>query len=133
MSWTTRLGQLLLLSLTAFGFKALLLFSLANGFVEHTQQPHATGKFLGPSLPSSSTQGGFKHDDVPMMPWLSGISQRIDRQNQDFLIFMWPFVDGTRPDAALVFLNFAGAAGATWMLIVVESTRKAHKSSRLLA
>ncbi|CRG91162.1 hypothetical protein PISL3812_08210 [Talaromyces islandicus] len=133
MSWITRLGQLILVGLTAFGFKALLLFSLANGFVEHTQQPHVTGKFLGPSPQPSSTQDGFKHEDVPMMPWLSGISQRMDRQNQDFLIFMWPFVDGTRPDAALVFLNFAGAAGATWMLIVVESTRKAHQDKRLLA
>lgn len=127
------MGQLLLVGLTAFGFKALLLFGIANGFVEHTQQPHASGKFLGSSLPSTSGQDGFKYDDVPMMPWLSGISQRIDRQNLDFLIFMWPFVDGTRPDAALVFLNFAGSAGATWMLIVVESARKAHQNKALLA
>ena len=118
MPWPTRIGQIILFCLSAFGFKALFLFSLANGFIDHIQQPHKTGKLLA-STP--------EYEDVPLSAWLSGFSARIDRQNQDFLIFMWPFVDGARPDASLVFLNFAGAAGAAWMLVVIESERRGHK------
>ncbi|KAH8703342.1 hypothetical protein BGW36DRAFT_354763 [Talaromyces proteolyticus] len=133
MSWMIGFGQFLLLCLTVFGFKSLLLFSVANGFVAHTQLPHKTGEFLAPlSRSSSTTNNGLEYQNVPLNPWLLGISERMDRQNIDFLIFMWPFVDGTRPDAALVLLNFAGAAGAAWMLVVIESVRNIHRERRVL-
>lgn len=111
---TTRLTKLALLALALLGFKSLMLFSIENGLVDFLAQVQDTGTF-----PDG--------DGVPLAPLLPGWHPTMDWQLRAHVVFLWSFVDGRRPDMALVLLEFVGAFGAAWVLIVMDSLREGSK------
>jgi hypothetical protein len=49
--------------------------------------------------------------------------ERLDRLFRSLNVTFWPVIDGSFPAASLQNFHFAGAYGATWTLLCLESIR----------
>lgn len=125
----TRLTQLALLALALLGFKSLMLFSMQNGLVNFFEQVQETSMFPPAAAAAAAASGEEKNHGEPLSPLLPGWHPTMDWQLKAHVVFLWSFVDGHRPDLALVLLEFVGAFGAAWMLIVMDSLRKGNKGA----
>lgn len=108
-----------LLLLSAFGFRSLHLFATSNGLLTRLEKCITNGTTpRGKPLRTWTTNGRFPAADIQL------------RAVATFLMIFCEDLD--HPDADVVGFSFAANWGASWMLIVLESLRE-YSRHRLMS
>ncbi|KAH8588921.1 hypothetical protein B0O99DRAFT_692951 [Bisporella sp. PMI_857] len=107
------LAQLILLALSIWAYKSILLFAFENHLFDFFDAVRKTNVF-----PNGDH----------LAPHLTGVAF-LDIRLKNVIIFVWPFVTGNRPDLFLVEVGFFGAFGSGWFLIVLESVRAGSRGT----
>lgn len=97
--------------LSAFGFYVTYGLAFKNGTFGIVEKAAESFQLPGSNFALRST--------------FTGIGP-IDNQLRVLLSFFWPAVSGDYPDASLRTLRFAGQAGATWVIVMMESWRRGN-------
>ncbi|KAL1852238.1 hypothetical protein Plec18167_006052 [Paecilomyces lecythidis] len=108
------LVKYILPALSAFAVYAIWSFSRDNGLFELIDK-----SILAKTLPGTKE---------PLRTIYSGV-EAIDNMLTILGAFFWTVFDGSNPSLTLQAINFSGSFGAAWVLVVVESWRKANSWS----
>ncbi|ODH40897.1 hypothetical protein ACO22_01496 [Paracoccidioides brasiliensis] len=100
-----------------FAIYAIAIFGQQNGFLGMLDQNVENG-----TLPET---------DERLRTTFTGV-HAVDHLLTTLVSFFWPVVDGSSPSLSLHGLNFAGALGALWVLILLESFRPGNKARLVL-
>ncbi|PGG95778.1 hypothetical protein AJ79_09878 [Helicocarpus griseus UAMH5409] len=111
MALTTLVRTLLPLT-SLFGVYSIFVFSRQNGFLDRVDQAVAAGKLPG--------------TDEPLRTDLTGVAA-LDQLLATLITFFWTTIDGSAPATMLHGLNFAGALGGLWPIVLLEAARPGNK------
>ncbi|OJD19282.1 hypothetical protein AJ78_00731 [Emergomyces pasteurianus Ep9510] len=82
-------------------------------------------------LQKTIADGTLPETDERLRKDLTGVDA-LDQLLANLIPFFWPLVDGSSPTTSLYGLNFAGAIGGLWSLVLLETFRTGNKSFSVL-
>lgn len=66
--------------------------------------------------------------DAPLKTSYTGV-RMLDYHLTMFTLFLWELIDGSNPNASLLFFHFVGQIAAGWGLLMVEASRTGNRGS----